>query len=134
MLTLQFIPYHEISALNSEQRIKKILTAAKSDKIVLLGGRLRKHEETKLIEKTMESINGSFKGIELAVIHPNLKKLKTNFIFDNFKKHITNLLLGNRQGMTIIGPATVVKEIKRDPNKIELLTKNGTKKRRTSRT
>ena len=32
-------------------------------------------------------------------------------------------LLGDRQGLTVIGPATIVKEIKKDPNKIELLTK-----------
>jgi len=33
-----------------------------------------------------------------------------------------NLLLGDRNGITIIGPASIVKEIKKDPNKIELLT------------
>ncbi len=130
MVTLQFIPYNEIVGLDSDQRIKKILTAAKSEKIVLIGGRLKKQEEAKLIEKTMESINGSFKGIELAVINPNLKKLKTNFTYKNLKKHFMNLLLGDRQGMTVIGPATVVKEIKKDPNKIELFTKNSRRKNR----
>ncbi len=135
MLTLQFIPYHEILNLDSDQRIRKILTSSKQDKIVLIGGRLKKEEEAKLIEKTMESINGSFKGIELAVINPNLKSLKTNFTYGNLKKHISNLFLGHRAGLTIIGPATVVKEIKRDPNKIELFTKNGrNKNRRISRT
>ncbi len=136
MLTLQFIPYHEISDLDSDQRIKRILTASKQEKIVLIGGRLKKQEEAQLIERTMESIDSDFKGIELAVIYPNLKDLRTNFTFSNVKKHISNLFLGNRSGLTIIGPATVVKEIKRDPNKIELLTKNGknNKKRRISRT
>lgn len=134
MLTLQFIPYHEIENIGSDQRIRKILTAVKLDKIVLLEGRLKKHEETALIEKTMESIDESFKGIELAVIYPNLKNLKTNFTFQNFKKHFVNLLLGDRSGLTIIGPATIVKEIKKDPNKIELFTKeirkNNNKKRK----
>ena len=32
-------------------------------------------------------------------------------------------VLGNKQGLTVIGPASVVKKIKKDPNKIELLTK-----------
>jgi len=32
------------------------------------------------------------------------------------------LLLGNRSGLTIIGPANVVKEIKQDPDKIQLFT------------
>ena len=34
------------------------------------------------------------------------------------------MLLGNRQGLTIIGPASIVKEIKQDPDKIQLLTKD----------
>ena len=33
-------------------------------------------------------------------------------------------MLGYKGGMTIIGPASLVKEIKRDPTKIELLTVN----------
>ena len=32
------------------------------------------------------------------------------------------MLLGDREGITIIGPASVVKEIRRDPNKIQLFT------------
>ena len=40
------------------------------------------------------------------------------------------MLLGDRQGLTVIGPATIVKEIKKDPNKIELLTKEGKGKKK----
>jgi hypothetical protein len=39
-------------------------------------------------------------------------------------------VLGDRQGLTIIGPASVVKEIKKDPNKIELLTSEKRKRKR----
>ena len=35
-----------------------------------------------------------------------------------------SMLLGNRTGMTIIGPANVVKKIEQNPNKIELFTKD----------
>ena len=118
-LTLQFIPYAEIEGLSSLGRIRKILNATKEKTIVLLEGRLKKEEETELIKTTMEEINDEFKGIELAVIYPEsknldfLKKMRTQFV---------NLLLGNRQGLTIVGPASVVKEIKKDPNKIQLLT------------
>ncbi|MBW2971575.1 DUF2073 domain-containing protein, partial [Candidatus Woesearchaeota archaeon] len=116
-LTLQFVPYMEIENLSSLGRIRKLLNAVKEDKIVLLEGRLRKEEEAELIKTTMEEINAEFKGIELAVIYPEahnaaaMKKLKQGFI---------NMLLGDRQGLTIIGPASIVKEIKKDPNKIQL--------------
>ncbi len=127
MLTLQFIPYSEIESLTSDQRVKKLLTVVKQNKIVLLEGRLKKTEETELIQKTMESISDDFKGIELAVIFPEGKYKKW---FDKLKRLFYNMLLGDRLGMTIMGPATVVKEIKKDPDKIQLFTTNGKRKKR----
>jgi len=126
MVTFQFIPYTDIESLSSAKRINKILNIVKDNKIVILEGRLRKHEEADLIEITMEEINQRFKGIEISVIYPDkdkyagLKRLKAGFI---------NLLLGDRQGLTIIGPASIVKKIEQNPNHIELFTKE-TRKRK----
>lgn len=119
MVTLHFLPYTEIENLSGVGRIRKLLSLAKQNKIVLLQGRLRKEEEAELIKTTMEEINKEFKGIELAVINPSqtstdgLQKLKYDMM---------GLLFGDTQGLTIIGPSTVVKNIKKDPTKIELLT------------
>ncbi len=124
-LTLQFVPYAEIETLSSLGRIRKLLNAVKEDKIVLLEGRLRKEEETELIKTTMEEINAEFKGIELAVIYPESRNFA---FFRKMKQQFINMLLGDRQGLTIVGPASVVKEIKKDPNKIQLFTSD-TKKR-----
>jgi len=127
MVTLQFVPYTDIEQLSSVGRIRHLLNIAKQNKIVLLQGRLKKEEETDLIEITMEEIGKKFKGIELAVISPEmqnpdfLKRARNNFF---------GFLLGDRQGLTIIGPAAIVKEIKKDPNKIELLTKETRKTRK----
>lgn len=120
MVTLQLVPYSEIELLSSLGRIRKLLNIAKEDKIVLLQGRLKKEEEAELIKVTMEEINKDFRGIELAVIDS-----ANNSRLNGFKKvraSFVNVLLGERQGLTIIGPASIVKEIKRDPTKIELLT------------
>ncbi|MBT4351565.1 DUF2073 domain-containing protein [archaeon] len=119
MLTLQFIPYAEISDLNSQKRIKKIITIVRENKIVLLEGRLKKEEEAELIRNTMESIDDDFKGIELAVIYPNNKQAE---LWSRLKSYLIKVMLGDREGFTIVGPATVVKEIKRDPGKIQLFT------------
>ena len=121
MLTLQFVPYNDIKDLSSLGRIRKLLNMAKENKIVLLEGRLSKEEEAELIKTTMEEINASFKGIELAVVNPSENE---NDVFARFKSTIATTLLGNRQGFTIIGPATVIKNIKRDPNKLQLLMKD----------
>ncbi len=127
MVTIQLLPYTEIETLSSVGRIRKLLNIAKQDKIVLLQGRLRKEEETELIKATMEEINKEFKGIELAVIHPAQSQLSG---LQKLKNDMLSAVLGDRQGLTIIGPASVVKAIKKDPNKIELLT---SEKRKRSR-
>ena len=124
MLTLQFVPYSEINHLTSIGRIRKLLNLAKENKIVLLEGRLEKDEETELIKTTMEEINKDFKGIELAVVNTSsgddpFSKLKSSFV---------SALLGNKQGFTIIGPAKIIKNIKRDPNKLQILMKDANSK------
>lgn len=130
MLTLQFVPYHEIAQLNSEERINKLLNLVKEDKIVLMQGRLRVTEETKLIESTMNEINSKFKGIEICSINP---KQKNETFGDLVKRGFIKVLLGSRDGLTIIGPATLIKEIKRDPNKIQLLANGVLSKRGKSK-
>jgi len=107
--------------MKSEQRISKIVQIAKEEKIILIEGKLKKMEEAELIKKTMEEIADKFKGIEIAEVYPERKK-DAKF-FERLKEELINLILGDRAGFTIIGPATIVKEIKKDPNKVELLTK-----------
>jgi len=127
MVTIQIIPFSEIEGLSSVGRIRKLLNIAKENKIVLLQGKLKREEEAELIKATMEEINKDFRGIELAVIDPSTKESKG---FKKIKDQIINKLLGSRASLTVIGPANVVKEIKKDPRKIELLTKETKKKRK----
>jgi hypothetical protein len=125
MVTLQFVPYNEIEELGSARRVKKLIDIVKQNKIVLLQGKLKKEEETDLIAITMEEVGDKFKGIELAVINPEnndqsgIRKIRNDFF---------SFLLGDRQGLTVIGPASIVKEIKKDPNKIELFTEEAKKR------
>lgn len=128
MLTIQFIPYSEIETLDSNKRIAKILKLVKEEKIVLLEGKLKSKEETDLIKKTMESIDSKFKGIELSVI--NQDNISNKRFFQKLKYLLLNLILGDRKGFTIIGPATIVKEIKNDPDKIQLLTEDTSSKKK----
>ena len=130
MLTLQFVPYEEIEGLGSNERIKKLLGLVKDERIVVLEGRLRKEEEAELIRKTMEEISERFKGIELSVIYPDKRK---GTFGKTIKSNIADMLLGQRQGLTILGPASLIKEIRKDPDKIQLFTqerKKGRKKKK----
>ena len=126
MLTLQFVPYNEISELSSRRRINKLITIVKKNSVVLMQGRLRPEEETALIQKTMEDISRTFKGIELCTVLPKSKK--SNWI-QTVKAQMISKIIGDRDGFTIIGPATLVKEIKKNPQKIELLIKQARRKK-----
>lgn len=120
--SIQFLPYSEIRGLDSTQRIKKILGIVLSNNILLIQGRLEPEEETRLIEDTMAMIDHvkHFKGIELAVIGSD----GNSGFFGKFRTNLVNAIAGGDIGaITIVGPATIVKEIKRNPKKIELLLK-----------
>lgn len=119
--SIQFLPYSEIRDLDSTERIKKILGIILKNNILILQGRLKPEEETRLIGDTMAMIGHvkNFSGIELAVVSENGNEEK---FLDKIKKNLAKALTGGDLGaVTIIGPATIVKEIKKNPKKIELL-------------
>lgn len=117
-LTFQFLSYDEIGSLNSSDRIKKILRIVKENKILLIEGKMKMEEQAMLIQKTMQEIDKKFQGIEIATIEG-----KNSNAFVNVMNSLEKMIFGDRSGFTVIGPASIVKEIKKDPNKIELLTK-----------
>ena len=121
-LILEFMPYSEIRDLDSSKRIKKILDVVLNNRIIVLQGRLKVDEETRLIEDTMAMIGHvkNFKGIELAVISSGNGSIP---IFQKLTQGIAKALVGDTASMTIIGPASIVKEIKKNPKKIELMLK-----------
>ncbi len=120
-LTIQFIPYTEIEDLKSGERIRKILNMILGNKIVILQGKLKAEEEARLIEDTMAMVGHvkNFKGIELATLNPNSNNLG---FFGKFR-HSLAKALGAQESITIIGPASIVREMKRDPRKIEIMMK-----------
>ena len=119
-LTIQFLPHTEIEKLTSTARIKKLLEIILKNKVIILQGRLDTEEETRLIEDTLILVGKvkGFKGIELAVVSPNQNDRS---VMNKIKYGIANALVGQMDSLTIIGPASVIKEMKRDPRKLEIL-------------
>jgi hypothetical protein len=119
-LTLHFMPYSEIARLDTVERIKKLLTLVLNQKVVVLQGRLKPEEETRLIEDTMIMIGNieGFKGVELAVISQEGEGVS---FMDKFRAGVINMLVGHQGALTIIGPASIVKEMKKDPKKLEVM-------------
>ena len=117
-LSIHIMPYSEIRELTITERVKKILNLILGNRVVILQGRLRPEEEIRLIEDTMAMVDHikTFKGIELAVVEAN----RDEGFFLRMKRGIARGLTGESNSLTVIGPASVVKEIKRDPSKIEV--------------
>ena len=74
-LQIHVMQHAEVKEMGIAERVKKILGLVLGNKIVIFHGRLRAEEEARLIEDTMALVEHvkNFKGIELAVIEPNLR-------------------------------------------------------------
>ena len=119
-VSLHIIPFSEIKDLSITERIKKILHLVLNNKVLIIQGRLRPEEEIRLIEDTMAMVDHvkTFKGIELAVIEPDMRN---ESVFMKIRKGIAKTLVGHYNALTVIGPASIVKEIKKDPRRLEVL-------------
>ena len=119
-LTIHFMPYSEIAHENTLHRIKKLMGLVLENRIIILQGKLKPEEETRLIENSMTLIGNikGFQGIEIATVS---NEGENNGLFNRIRHNIARILVGEQDAITIIGPATVVKEMKQDPKKIELM-------------
>ncbi len=132
MLTLQFIPASEYDQLSKAARIQRILEDVRGEKIVIIDRALTPEERIELIRLTLQEYDiESEKGIEIEVWDQTSEKS----FFRSLRERLAKLLLPDlRLGFTIIGPATLIKEIKKDPEKVELITGSFTGKRKRTTT
>lgn len=119
-LTIHFMPFSEIAKDDSIARIKKIMGLVLDNKIIILQGKLKPDEESKLIETTMTLIGNikDFQGVEISTISGDSEHRS---LFDKVRYNIARILVGEQDAITLIGPASAVKEIKKDPKKMELM-------------
>ena len=122
-LRIHFMPYSEISQLDLVEKIRKIMGLVLDNQIVILQGKLKPEEETRLIENSMTLIGNieGFQGIEIATLSGEAEYVG---IFKKIKSGIIKILVGEKDALTIIGPASIVKEMAQDPKKVDLLLKD----------
>lgn len=112
-IAIEFIPSKLLMGKEEGEKIQFILDTVRKDKILVLESALSPREEKTLIQKTMESVKGSFSGIEIATLG--------SFQSPGLKSSLIRMLGGKIGGFTVVGPSNLVKQIKRDPNKLSLL-------------
>ena len=108
MIKIKLIPYESI-----REDFRKVLKALEGNALVLIDAKLDPQEEADLISKTMEKFSERFSGIELSSIEtPQITA------FEKFKSSLAEALTGKKRGLTIIGPAGIVRKIKKNPQEL----------------
>ncbi|MCX8200063.1 MAG: DUF2073 domain-containing protein [Candidatus Micrarchaeota archaeon] len=112
-IRIEFVSSAVLRDMESAKRIEYLLRVIKRGCLIVLEERLGPDEERLLIEETMNLVNDKFTGIEIS----SLGASSTS----QWKERIIRMLGGKTSGLTVIGPAKMIKEIKNDRSKINLL-------------
>ena len=114
MLRLKLIPYERLKKGNYSDLLKDL----KEGTIILVDAKLTPTEEADLIEETMKIISDRFSGIELSSLE--LAHMKGARGIDKFRDIIVEKILGKKRGLTIIGPARIIRKIEKNPEELLL--------------
>ena len=112
-LKMDFISSDVLKSQSSIEKISMIMEKVKKGEILVIEGGLEPEEEAELIETTMREIDvESFVGIDIYT----LEKDEASFFGLSKKKTV---------GITIIGPANIMKQVKRKFNFISMVASLG---------
>lgn len=112
-LKMDFLSSSALESSTSMEKVSMIVDRVKKGDLVVIEGGLTPEEEAELIETTMREIDvENFMGIDIYTVEKD-KKL---FFGLSRKKTV---------GMTIIGPANVMKEVKKKSNFISMIANMG---------
>lgn len=112
-IELEFISSGILDEKKGDDKMKYILDKVRENKILVLEESLSSTEEAKLIEATMKSISEKFSGIEVSTLREKTES--------GIKERLIKLLGGKTGGLTVIGPSKLIKQIKKEPQRISIL-------------
>jgi len=113
-IRIKFVPYEKFR----ENRLGKFLNDLQDNTILLIDAKLSADEEANLIKETMEKVSNRFSGIELNSLEFANGKTLSNF--DKIKNMVIERIIGKKRGLTIIGPAKTVRQIRKNPEELLL--------------
>ncbi len=109
---IKIVPYETLK----KQRFNGIIKDLRHNTIVLIDAKLTAKEEAQIIAETMRNVSDKFSGIELGSLDVEKSMNTVSKIKNAFVEKIT----GKKRGITIIGPANVVRKIKKNPKELLL--------------
>ena len=107
-----------INSFSQKKRIDFLFNLIKDGNVVIINGRLNPSDELEITNKSLERIDKNFSGIEIASLITDKKKEEK--LLDRVKTKITNFLIKDKLGLTLIGPSKKIKEIKQNPSILEI--------------
>lgn len=114
-LKIKFLPYEKFKS----DGFKSFSRDIQNNTIVLIDAKLTPEEEAKLIAETMKKVSDNFSGIELSSLDISMDN-KNASGFQKIKNNIIERLVGKHRGVTIIGPAKIVRKIEKNPEELML--------------
>jgi hypothetical protein len=112
-LKMDFLSSTALKSRTSMEKVSMIVERVKNGDLIVIEGGLSPEEEAELIETTMREIDvENFMGIDIYT----LEKDKTSFFGLSRKKTV---------GITIIGPANVMKAVKKKSNFLSMIANIG---------
>lgn len=130
-LKMDFISSTNLDSMAGDKKINFILNKVKDGSILVVNGVLTPDEEMDLIKETMRRVDDGFPGIEVCSLKKQMKGWKQFFeaLSDGREKLSETLWSGItgqpvktrlKTGMTLIGPARLIKDIKKNPNSFSI--------------
>jgi hypothetical protein len=113
-LKVKFLPYERLDS----RSLDKILEDVRKDTIIMIDAKLSAKQEARIIEETMKKVSEKFSGIELGSLE--LVREKNAPAMQRFKGMFIDMVIGKRRGITVIGPARIIKKIKKNPEDLLL--------------
>ena len=120
-IQIEFLPSAVLSQKRGKAKISFLMDMIKQDKILVLEDPLEYEEETALIEETMKKVSSKFPGIEIGTMG--------NSAPNDIRGQLIKLLGGKTSGLTVIGPSSLVRAMKRDPQSMSIFAADGRKRR-----
>lgn len=113
MLKIRYISIDRLNSLRTNSKIDLIIEHIKENNIILVDGRLKSRDEAELIRRTMIDLHKEFQifhGVEMVSLQDGFQT----------KKGVMGIFRKEPKGITIIGPASIITEMKQQTDHVEL--------------
>ena len=131
-LKFDFVSSTILESKPRDKRINFILNKVKDGTILVTDGVMSPEEEMELIKETMRRVDDGFPGIEVASLKKPVsgmakiiekfseQKDKVKIFFASLRGEKVSTSL--KTGLTLIGPAKYIRQVKKNPNSFSVLT------------